>query len=70
MTNSIREKMTIRCFDWLLNYELNEVTRIYDMVSLLYLGKDVKWIHPELCMVIEQNYDNESYGYQARVKRY
>jgi hypothetical protein len=38
------------------------------MTTLLLLGKDITWIHPELQVILKQNYDNGSAAYKARAR--
>lgn len=61
------EKITNACFDWLIgNHKV--AAQAYSMTSLLLLGRKFAWIHPELKMVLEQNYANGSAAYKARAR--
>ena len=66
MTNSIKELMVNRSFEWLIDHQLKVAPRAYSMISLYHLGKDVSWVHSELKLIIEQNYASESAAYKAR----
>ena len=68
MTSQVKEKMTSRCFEWLIDDQLKVAPRAYSMISLFHLGKDINWIHEELQLVIEQNYAQESAAYKARAR--
>ena len=68
MTNSIKELMVARSFEWLIDGELKVAPRAYSMISLYHLGKDVSWVHSELQLIIEQNYGRESAAYKARAR--
>lgn len=61
------EKMATACFDWLIG-EHKVAAKAYSMTSLYLLGRKFSWIHPELKMVLEQNYAEGSAAYQARAR--
>lgn len=61
------ELITTACFDWLIG-EHKVAAKAYSMTSLLLLGKKFDWIHPELKMVLEQNYPIGSAAYKARAR--
>ena len=68
MSKVIKEKMISCAFEWLIDDQLKVAARAYSMISLFHLGKDVSWVHPELKLVIEQNYATESAAYKARAR--
>jgi hypothetical protein len=68
MTNVVKEQMVELSFHWLIDNDLKVAPRAYSMISLYYLGKDVSWVHPELKLIIEQNYTFESAAYKARAR--
>ncbi|MFS4468089.1 adenylosuccinate lyase [Maribacter sp. 2210JD10-5] len=59
------ERMATACFDWLIG-DYKVAPKAYSMTSLLLMGSKFKWIHPELKMVLEQNYGTGSAAYKAR----
>ena len=61
------ESITAACFDWLIG-DHKVAAKAYSMTSLLLLGQKFDWIHPELKMVLEQNYSDGSAAYQARAR--
>lgn len=61
------EKIASTCFDWLIG-EHKVAAQAYSMTCLLLLGRKFDWIHPELKMVLEQNYNAGSVAYQARAR--
>ncbi len=67
----MREKhlkaITAACFDWLIG-EHKVAAKAYSMTSLLLMGQKFDWIHPELKMILEQNYSDGSAAYQARAR--
>jgi len=61
------EEITVACFDWLIgNHKV--AAKAYSMTCLLLLGRKYDWIHPELTMILEQNYSKESAAYKARAR--
>jgi hypothetical protein len=54
-------------FDWLIG-EHKVAPKAYSMTTLLLLGKEISWIHPELQLILKQNYENGSAAYKARAR--
>jgi len=67
LTQQHLESITTACFDWLIG-EHKVAAKAYSMTSLLLLGRKFDWIHPELKMVLEQNYESGSAAYKARAR--
>lgn len=61
------EDIAAACFDWLIG-DYKVAAKAYSMTSLLLLGRKFNWIHPELKMVLEQNYAEGSAAYKARAR--
>ncbi|MEO9893431.1 adenylosuccinate lyase [Aurantibacter sp.] len=61
------ERLTTACFDWLIGSH-NVAPKAHAMTCLYLMGKDFDWIHPELKMVLEQNYPSGSAAYKARAR--
>lgn len=61
------ERMATACFDWLIG-DHKVAAKAYSMTSLLLLGKKFDWIHPELKLVLQQNYASGSAAYKARAR--
>jgi len=55
------------CFDWMINDE-KIAPKAYSMNSLFLLGQDYDWIHPELVLILERDYQIQSSGFKARAK--
>jgi hypothetical protein len=67
LTEKHLEEITSACFDWLIgNHKV--AAQAYSMTCLLLLGRKFDWIHPELKMVLEQNYSSGSAAYKARAR--
>jgi len=61
------ERITTASFDWLIgNHKV--AAQAYSMTCLLLLGEKFDWIHPELKMILEQNYAVGSAAYKARAR--
>lgn len=61
------ERITTACFDWLIgNHKV--AAQAYSMTSLQLLGTTFDWIHPELKLILEQNYPTGSAAYKARAR--
>lgn len=62
-----RERIVEACFDWMINDE-KIAPKAYAMNTLYLLGKDFAWIHPELVMILERDFQMQSSGFKARAK--
>lgn len=60
-------RITTACFDWLIS-DQKVAPQAYSMTCLLLLGKKFDWVHPELKMLLEQNYALGSAAYKARAR--
>lgn len=67
LTNIHKERIVEACFDWMINDE-KIAPKAYAMNSLYLLGQDYDWIHPELVMIIERDYQMQSSGFKARAR--
>ncbi|MCK0157699.1 adenylosuccinate lyase [Cellulophaga sp. F20128] len=61
------EDITTACFDWLIG-DHKVAAQAYSMTSLLLLGRTFPWIHPELRIILEQNYATGTAAYKARAR--
>nr|WP_262902545.1 adenylosuccinate lyase [Winogradskyella sp. SM1960] len=62
-----KEKIVEACFDWMINDE-KIAPKAYSMNSLYLLGTEYDWIHPELAIILERDYEMQSSGFKARAK--
>tara|TARA_R110000868_G_scaffold91812_1_gene254382 strand:+ start:5941 stop:6672 length:732 start_codon:yes stop_codon:yes gene_type:complete len=62
-----REQIIEVCFDWLIS-DRKIAIKAYAMTTLFLLGKDYKWVYPELVQILQQDYQNQSPGFKARAK--
>ena len=67
LTDEHLQRITTACFDWLIG-DHKVAAQAYSMTSLLLLGRKFDWIHPELTLVLEQNYTDGSAAYKARAR--
>ncbi|MCF6297636.1 MAG: hypothetical protein L3J08_06585 [Flavobacteriaceae bacterium] len=74
--NEIKKKLTTEnkiqiievSFDWLIgNHKV--ATQVFAIDTLFLLGKYFDWVHTELKLVLKQNINKGSAGYQVRAKR-
>lgn len=56
------------CFDWMINDE-KIAPKAYSMNSLYLLGQEYDWIHPELVLILERDFQIQSSGFKARAKQ-
>jgi len=62
-----KERIVEACFDWMINDE-KIAPKAYAMNTLFLLGQDYDWIHPELVMILERDYQMQSSGFKARAR--
>ncbi|MDX1279168.1 adenylosuccinate lyase [Oceanihabitans sediminis] len=62
-----REKIIELCFDYMINDE-KIAPKAYSMNCLYLLGKDYEWIHPELLLILERDFQMQSSGFKARAR--
>jgi hypothetical protein len=67
LTSTHKTAMTEACFDWLIGTG-KVAPKAYSMKALLLLGRDIRWVHPQLKGILEQNYAQGSPAYQARAR--
>jgi hypothetical protein len=62
-----KEAITEACFNWLIT-KGKVAPKVYAMTCLFLLGKEFDWIHPELRLVLEKDYPQQSAGYKAKAR--
>ena len=62
-----KEHIIEACFDWMITDE-KIAPKAYSMNSLYLLGTEYDWIHPELAIILERDYELQSSGFKARAK--
>lgn len=67
LDDSHLERITAACFDWIIG-DHKVAAQAYSMTCLLLLGQKYDWVHPELKMILEQNYSQGSAAYKARAR--
>lgn len=68
LTPTHKELIIEACFDWMIS-DIKVAPKAYAMESLFLFGKETDWIHPELVLILEQDFHTQSAGYKARAKR-
>ena len=67
LSHSQLEKITTVTFDWLIGTH-KVATKAHAMTCLYHLGCDFSWIHPELQLILEQQFGVESAAFKARAR--
>ena len=67
LNSNHKEKIIESCFDWMINDE-KIAPKAYAMTTLFLLGKHINWVHPELVLILERDYQMQSSGYKARAR--
>ncbi len=67
LTEIHKEKIIEACFDWMINDE-KIAPKAYAMNSLYLLGIEYDWIHPELAIILERDFQMQSSGFKARAR--
>jgi hypothetical protein len=67
LTTLHRESIIEACFDWMINDE-KIAPKAYSMNSLYLLGTEYDWIHPELAIILERDFQMQSSGFKARAR--
>lgn len=67
LTSIHKKRIVESCFDWMITDE-KIAPKAYAMNTLFLLGKEIDWIHPELKIILERDYPNQSAGFQARAR--
>ncbi len=62
-----KENIIEACFDWMISKQKVAV-KAYSMNTLYLLGKDYSWIHPELKLILERDFNSNSAGFKARAR--
>ncbi|WP_370478195.1 adenylosuccinate lyase [Tamlana flava] len=67
LTNTHKERIIETCFDYMINNE-KVAPKAYAMSALNLLGKDYDWVHPELKLILERDFYEQSAAFKARAK--
>ncbi|WP_179020324.1 adenylosuccinate lyase [Winogradskyella forsetii] len=67
LTETHKEKIIEACFDWMINDE-KIAPKAYAMNALFLLGHEYDWIHPELAIILERDFQMQSSGFKARAR--
>ena len=68
LNNLHKAAMVEACFDWLIG-KGKVAQKAYSMQSLLLLGREIGWVHPQLKGVLEQHYAKAPPAYKARARQ-
>ncbi len=67
LTTVHKERIIEVCFDYMINDE-KIAPKAYAMNTLWLFGRDFDWIHPELALILERDFQMQSSGFKARAK--
>lgn len=62
------ELIAAASFDWLIGHQ-KVAPKAYSITVLYNIGKEISWIHPELKLVLEKDYNDGSAGFKARARQ-
>lgn len=64
LTENQLQQITETCFDWLM-MDVKVASKCYSIRALHLLGHHFDWIHPELKVILNKEYNNHSAAYKA-----
>lgn len=67
LTKTHKERIIEVCFDYMINDE-KIAPKAYSMNTLFLFGKDYDWVHPELALILERDFQMQSSGFKARAR--
>jgi hypothetical protein len=62
-----KEHIIEACFDWMITKQKVAV-KAFSMNTLFLLGKEFDWVHPELILILERDFNSESAAFKARAR--
>jgi hypothetical protein len=67
LSKTHKERIIETCFDYMINDE-KIAPKAYSMNTLFLLGKEYNWVHPELALILERDFQMQSSGFKARAR--
>ncbi len=67
LTPIYQERIIETYFDWMITNQKVAV-KAFAMSSLYLLGQNNDWVHPELIMILERDFNSESAAFKARAR--
>ena len=64
LTENQLQQITETCFDWLMT-DIKVASKCYSIRALHLLGNHFDWIHPELKVILDKDYNSHSAAYKA-----
>jgi hypothetical protein len=62
-----KERIIETCFDYMINDE-KIAPKAYSMNTLYLFGNEFDWVHPELALILERDFQMQSSGFKARAR--
>jgi hypothetical protein len=63
-----QERIIEVCFDYMIDPQQKIAPKAYSMNTLFLFGRDHNWIHPELAIILERDFQMQSSGFKARAR--
>jgi hypothetical protein len=67
LTSEHKERIIELSFDYMIT-DQKVAAKAYSMNSLFLLGKEYDWIHPELAMILERDFNSGTAAFKARAR--
>jgi hypothetical protein len=64
LTENQLQQITETCFDWLMT-DVKVASKCYSIRTLHLLGNHFDWVHPELKVILDKDYNSHSAAYKA-----
>lgn len=62
-----KERIVETCFDWMINKHKVAV-KVFAMETLFLFGQENSWIHDDLKLILEQDFQTQSAAFKSRAK--
>ena len=62
-----KERIVETCFDWMINKH-KVATKVFAMETLFLFGQENTWIHNDLKLILEQDFQTQSAAFKSRAK--
>lgn len=67
LTQTHKERIIEVAFEYMIG-DYKVAPKAYSMTTLYLFGKEFNWIHPELAIILERDFYNESAAFKARAR--
>ncbi|WP_233265952.1 hypothetical protein [Formosa sp. L2A11] len=63
-----KERIIAVCLDYMIS-DQKVAAKAYSMTTLYLLGKEFEWIHPELTIILERDFQIQSVAFRGRARQ-